>query len=66
MDEFRVRRISISDWVNGEWVETFKIETTTQQQTIRDVASVCLGFGTERERGLSELLKEKVKENNNG
>ena len=66
MDEFRLRKISISDWVNGEWVETFKIETTSQQQVIRDVAAVFLGFGTERERGLSELLKEKVKENNNG
>ena len=62
MDEFRVRKISISDWVDGEWVETFKIETTSQQQVIRDVAAVFLGFGTERERQFEALLKEK----NNG
>jgi hypothetical protein len=62
MDEFRLRKISISDWVDDHWVETFKIETTAQQQVIRDVAAVCLGFGTEKERQLEELLGGK----NNG
>ena len=57
--EFRIKRISISDWVDGEWIETFKIETSAEQQVVRDIAAVFLGFGTERERGLSELLKEK-------
>ena len=57
--EFRVRRISISDWVNGEWVETFKVETSTEQQVVRDIAAVFLGLGTERERHLKQLLMEK-------
>jgi len=56
--EYRMRKISISDWVEGEWLETFKIETTTEQQVIRDVAAVFLGLGTARERQLEELLKE--------
>ena len=55
--EYRMRKISISDWVEGEWVETFKIETSTEQQVIRDIASVFLGLGTTRERHLEELLK---------
>jgi hypothetical protein len=59
VDEFRVRRISISDWVNGEWIETFKIETATEQYVVRDIASVFLGLGTVRERNLEVLLKEK-------
>lgn len=57
--EYRLKKISISDWVEGEWVETFKIETTTEQQTIRDIAAVFLGLGTERERRLKKLLEEK-------
>ena len=56
--EYRLKRISISDWIEGEWVETFKIETTTEQQTIRDIAAVFLGLGTERERRLKEQLRE--------
>ena len=56
--EYRMRKISISDWVEGEWLETFKIETTTEQQVIRDVAAVFLGLVTARERQLEELLKE--------
>jgi hypothetical protein len=57
--EFRIKRISISDWVDGEWIETFKIETSAEQQVVRDIAAVFLGLGTERERRLEELLKEK-------
>ena len=60
--EFRIKRISISDWVDGEWIETFKIETSAEQQVVRDIAAVFLGFGTERERRLEKLLEEK----NNG
>ena len=62
--EYRLKRISISDWIEGEWVETFKIETTTEQQTIRDVAAVFLGLGTERERRLKEQLRELNNETN--
>ena len=57
--EFRIKRISISDWVEGEWIETFKIETSTEQQVVRDIAAVFLGLGTERERHLEKLLEEK-------
>jgi hypothetical protein len=62
VDDFRQTKISISHWVDDHWVETFKIETTAQQQMIRDVAAVCLGFGTERERHFESLLEGK----NNG
>ena len=62
--EYRLKKISISDWIEGEWVETFKIETTTEQQTIRDVAAVFLGLGTERERRLKEQLRELNNETN--
>jgi hypothetical protein len=54
-----MRKISISDWVEGEWLETFKIETSTEQQVVRDIAAVFLGLGTARERRLEDLLKEK-------
>jgi hypothetical protein len=57
--EYRMRKISISDWVEGEWLETFKIETSTEPQVVRDIAAVFLGLGTERERELEVLLKEK-------
>jgi hypothetical protein len=60
--EFRIKRISISDYVDGEWIETFKIETSAEQQVVRDIAAVFLGLGTERERRLEELLKEKNNE----
>lgn len=59
MDEFRMKKISISDWIEGEWVETFKIETNARQEVVRDIAAVFLGFGTERERWLEDMLKEK-------
>lgn len=62
--EYRVRRIAISDWVEGEWVETFKIETTTETQVIRDIAAVFLGLGTEKERRLKECLRELEDETN--
>ena len=42
-----------------EWVETFKIETNARQEVVRDIAAVFLGFGTERERWLEDMLKEK-------
>ena len=54
-----MRKISISEWVNGEWIETFKLETSTEQEVVRDIASVFLGFGTARERRLEEIIKEK-------
>lgn len=57
--EFRVKKISVSDWIDGEWVETFKMETSAEQHVVRDMAAVFLGFGTARERHLEELLKEK-------
>ena len=54
-----MKRISVSDWIDGEWVETFKMETSAEQHVVRDMAAVFLGFGTARERHLEELLKEK-------
>ena len=59
MDDFRPVKISVSHWVDDHWVETFKLETTARQQMIRDVAAVCLGFGTERERHFEALLGDK-------
>lgn len=57
--EFRMRRISILEHVDGSWIETFKVETSTEQHLVRDIASVFLGFGTARERQLEKLLEEK-------
>ncbi len=59
-----MRRIAISDWVEGEWVETFKVEAPTETQLVRDIAAVFLGLGTEKERRLKERLRELENETN--
>ncbi len=59
MDEYQVHKISISQFVEGRWHESFKLELPISTQTLRDIATVFLQLGTERERELELLLKEK-------
>lgn len=59
MDDYQLHRISISQFVDGDWHESFKVEAGMTKQTLRDIATVFLQLGTARERELELLLKEK-------
>ena len=61
MEDYTLHKITISQWVQDDWHESFKVETTMKTQTVRDIVTVFLGMGTERERELEALLKEKDK-----